>query len=318
MVLKEKIRLLKEKKNAIILAHYYQEPEIQDVADYVGDSLGLSQEAARTNADIIVFAGVHFMAETAKILNPGKKVLLPDLLAGCSLADSCPPGSFRDFISRHPGHTVVSYINCSAEVKAMSDIICTSANAISIVNSIPLDQPVIFAPDRNLGRYVAEKTGRDLVLWDGACVVHEAFSLEKIRALQAQHPLAKLVVHPESVETLLNKADFTGSTTAMIEYIRQSNATEFIIGTEGGILHKMKDAAPGKTLIPAPTAENNSCACSECPYMKMNTLEKLYNCLLFETPEIIVSDDVRRMALIPLERMLAISGKKKTAPSLNL
>ena len=318
MVLKEKIRLLKEKKNAIILAHYYQEPEIQDVADFVGDSLGLSQEAARTNADIIVFAGVHFMAETAKILNPGKKVLLPDLLAGCSLADSCPPASFSEFISRHPGHTVVSYINCSAEVKALSDIICTSANAISVVNSIPRDQPVIFAPDRNLGRYVAEKTGRDLVLWDGACVVHEAFSLEKIRSIQDQHPLAKLVVHPESVETLLNKADFTGSTTAMIEYIRESDATEFIIGTEGGILHKMKDAAPGKTLISAPTAENNSCACSECSYMKMNTLEKLYNCLVFETPEIIVSEEIRRKALIPLERMLAISVKKKPASAPNL
>jgi quinolinate synthase len=311
--LKEKILLLKKKKNAVILAHYYQEPDIQDVADFVGDSLGLSQQASRTNSEIIVFAGVHFMAETAKILNPGKKVLLPELQAGCSLADSCPPPLFRKFIQDHPAHTVVSYINCSAEVKSMSDIICTSANAVKIISSIPPGIPVIFAPDKNLGRYVSARTGRDLLLWDGACAVHEAFALEKIDALQKSYPSSELIVHPESVETLIQMADFVGSTAAMIDYVTRSAARQFIVATEAGILHKMRKAAPGKLFIPAPVRENNSCACSECPYMKMNTLEKLHNCLLSEEPEIILDETIRKKAEIPLQRMLSLSSQNDRA-----
>lgn len=298
---------LKREKNAILLAHYYQVPEIQELADYVGDSLGLSQEAAKTEADIIVFAGVHFMAETAKILNPHKKVLLPDLEAGCSLADSCPPDQFEKFKQKYPDHEVVTYINCSAEIKAMSDLVCTSANAIKVVNSIPLDRKVIFAPDRNLGRFVSEKTGRPLVLWEGACIVHEAFSQEKLDHLIQLHPNVRIVVHPESEKWLIEKADYVGSTSGMIQYVSQSPDEVFIIATEAGILEKMHQSAPEKTLIPAPSHENNTCACSECPYMKMNTLEKLYYCLHDEKPEIFVAEHIAQKALLPIQRMLALS-----------
>lgn len=306
-LLQEKIKALKESKNAVILAHYYQEAEIQEIADFVGDSLGLSQEAAKTDADIIVFAGVHFMAETASILNPHKKVLLPDLAAGCSLADSCPPDAFKRFIDRHPDHTVVTYINCSAEVKAMSDIICTSANAVDIVRSLG-DEKIICAPDINLGRYIQSQTGQKLVLWDGACEVHEAFSWDKIKQLQLEHPDALFIAHPESKPAILSKADFIGSTSAMINFVRNSEANSFIIATEAGILHKMQQQVPHKKLIPAPAFENNACACSECSYMKMNTLEKLYSCLLNESPEIKVDNKTREMALKPILRMLEFSN----------
>ncbi len=301
------IKRLKDEKNAVILAHYYQEEAIQDIADFVGDSLGLSKQAAQTKADIIVFAGVHFMAETAKILNPNKKVLLPDLEAGCSLASSCTPQEFSDFKQQYPNHIVVSYINCSAEIKTQSDIICTSSNAKKIIESIPSYEKILFAPDRNLGKYLIKETGRDMVLWDGACIVHEAFSFNKLLDLYKQHPKAKLVVHPESEADLLTLAHFVGSTAAMINYVKQSDASEFIIATEAGILHQMSIEAPNKILIPAPSKEDNTCACSECAFMKLNTLEKLYNCLLNETPEITLSNDVIERALIPLNRMLALS-----------
>jgi quinolinate synthase len=304
--LQEEVLELKRRKNAVILAHYYQEPAIQEVADFVGDSLGLSKQAAGTQADIIVFAGVHFMAETAKILNPKKKVLLPELQAGCSLADSCPPAMFRAFLKAHPDHVVVTYINCSAAIKAMSDIICTSANAVKIVNSIPSDRKIIFAPDRNLGRYVMKQTGRDMVLWDGVCEVHEALSAEKLQLLRQKYPRAGVVAHPESDERLLGMADFVASTTGMISYIRESPLAEFIVATEAGILHKMREAAPGKHLIAAPAKENNACACSECRFMKMNTMEKLRDCLLNETPEITIGEELRIKALLPIERMLAV------------
>jgi quinolinate synthase len=251
------------------------------------------------------------MAETAKILNPSKKVLLPDLMAGCSLADSCPPVEFNKYIKDHPGHTVVSYINCSAEIKALSDIICTSANAVEVINSIPKRRPIIFAPDKNLGNYLIKKTGRKLKLWNGACQVHEAFSLEKLIALRQQHPAAKFVAHPESEEQVLEKADFIGSTSAMINYIKNSSEKEFIIATEAGILHQMKKEAPGKMLIPAPSKENNSCACSECPYMRLNTLDKLFNYLKYELPEIKLPEALRREALLPIQRMLNLSKLKK-------
>lgn len=306
--LREKILRLKKAKNAVILAHYYQEDSIQEVADFIGDSLGLSQQAAGTSADIIVFAGVHFMAETAKILNPGKKVLLPDMNAGCSLAESCPPDRFRHFLSKHPDHTVISYINCSAEIKAMSDIICTSANALHIVKSLPPEQKIIFAPDKNLGRYIEKTLNRKMVLWDGECVVHAAFSLEKLKKLREQYPASLVVAHPEAEEQILETADFIGSTTAMILYIKESAATEFIIATEAGILRQMKLDAPGKKLIAAPAKENNSCACSECPYMKMNSLEKLCNCLENESNEIFMDEALRLRALAPLKRMLEFSG----------
>ncbi|MDI1354496.1 MAG: quinolinate synthase NadA [bacterium] len=301
------ISQLKKEKNAVILAHYYQEPEIQDVADFVGDSLGLSQQAASTSADIIVFAGVHFMAETAKILNPDKIVLLPDLNAGCSLADSCSREEFKAFIDKHPGHVVVTYINCSAEIKALSDIVCTSSNAVQIINSIPADKSIIFAPDRNLGKYLMKTTGRDLLLWDGACEVHEAFSLEKIEQLQHSHPHAKLVAHPESDARLLARAHFIGSTTAMIQYIKNNSAREFIVATEAGILHQLRTDAPGKLVIPAPSFEANACACSECRYMKLNTLQKLYLCLKNESPEILITEPLRVKALSPIQRMLDLS-----------
>jgi len=305
--LKERILELKKKKNAVILAHYYQEADIQDVADYVGDSLGLSQEATKVDADIIVFAGVHFMAETAKILNPAKKVLLPDLKAGCSLAESCPPDLFKTFLDKHPGHIVITYVNCSAEIKALSDIVCTSSNAVKIVESVPKDTPIIFAPDKNLGKYIIEKTGRDMLLWDGSCVVHEAFSLDKLIELYKQHPDAKIIAHPESETHILKTAAYIGSTAGMINYVKTDPSNKFIVATEAGILHKMQQEVPDKVLIPAPAKEDNTCACSECGYMKMNTLQKLYDCLLNETPEILVPDNIRKRALIPIERMLELS-----------
>lgn len=299
------LRKLKKEKNAIILAHYYQDADIQDVADYIGDSLGLAQQAEKTEASIIVFAGVHFMAETAKILNPGKKVLLPDLRAGCSLADACKPGPFAEFKAKYPNHVVISYVNCSAEIKAMSDIICTSSNAAAIVNSVPKDKKIIFAPDRNLGRFIDEKTGRDLVLWNGTCMVHEIFSLEKIIKLKAKHPKAKFIAHPECEPGVLAIADFIGSTTGLLNYTMKSPDMEFIVGTETGILHQMAKSSPNKTFIPAPP--DNSCACNDCPHMKLNTLEKLYICLKYETPELVLPEDIRVKALLPIKRMLEIS-----------
>ncbi|TYA69096.1 quinolinate synthase NadA, partial [Seonamhaeicola marinus] len=280
---------------------------IQDIADYVGDSLGLSQQAAQTDADIIVFAGVHFMAETAKIINPTKKVVLPDLNAGCSLADSCPPESFKAFKEKHPDHIVITYINCSAEIKALSDIVCTSSNALKIVNSVPKDTPIIFAPDKNLGRYIMKETGRDMLLWDGSCVVHEAFSMDKLIELHKKHPDYKIIAHPESEEHILNTATYIGSTSGMINYVKANQNDKFIVATEAGILHKMQLEMPNTELIPAPAVEDNTCACSECHFMKMNTMEKLYNCLLHETPAIEVPEPLRSRALLPIERMLELS-----------
>jgi quinolinate synthase len=303
----QEISRLKKEKNAVLLAHYYQRPEIQDIADYVGDSLGLSQQAAQTAADLIVFAGVHFMGETAKILNPNKKVVLPDLKAGCSLAESAPPDLFRKFLDQHPGHIVITYINCSAEIKAMSDIICTSANAEKIVNSVPKDQPIIFAPDKNLGRYLINKTGRDMVLWEGACIVHEAFAIDKLLELHKQHPNAKIVAHPESETHILKVAHYVGSTTGMINFVKRDEGNEFIIATEAGILHQMSKEVPHKSLIPAPSHEDNTCACSECAFMRLNTMEKLYLCLKYELPEITVPAEIQKKALIPIQRMLEIS-----------
>lgn len=299
------IEKLKKEKNAVLLAHYYQEPDIQDVADYIGDSLGLAQQAAKTQADVIVFAGVHFMAETAKILNPDKKVLLPDLKAGCSLADSAPVDIFKKFREKHPDHLVISYVNCTAGIKALSDIICTSGNAEKIIESVPKDQPIIFAPDKNLGGYLNKKTGRNMVLWNGACMVHEIFSLEKITKLKIRHPKAKMIAHPECEEAVLNIADFIGSTTQLLKYAQTDSASEYIVATETGILHEMQKLCPQKTLIPAPP--NNSCACNDCPYMKLNTLEKLYLCMLYELPEITMDEDLRIKAKKPIDRMLEIS-----------
>jgi quinolinate synthase len=287
------------------LAHYYQDPDIQDIADYLGDSLGLSQQAAKTDADVIVFAGVHFMAETAKILNPDKLVLLPDLNAGCSLADSCPPREFAAFKAAHPDHLVVSYINCTAEIKAMSDIICTSSNAVKIVAQIPKQQPIIFAPDRNLGRYVMEQTGRELVLWQGSCIVHETFSEKRIVQLQVEHPAAEIIAHPECEPAVLQYANYIGSTTALLKYAQQSSAQEFIVATEPGIIHQMQKEAPQKRFIPAPAI--NNCACNECPYMRLNTLEKLYLAMKNKTPEITMSEEIRVAALKPIQKMLELS-----------
>ncbi len=298
---------LKKEKNAVILAHYYQEPDIQDIADYIGDSLGLSQQAAKTNAEVIVFAGVHFMAETAKILSPKKKVLLPDLKAGCSLSDSCPPHLFAKFKERYPNHVVITYVNCTAELKAMSDIVCTSSNAVQIVNSLPKDQPIIFGPDRNLGRYVAQKTGRELVLWNGACMVHEIFSQQRILKLKSQHPNAKFIAHPECEEVILSMADYIGSTTGLLKYTIENPAKEFIVATESGIIHQMEKSNPDKTFIPAPP--NTTCACNDCPHMKRNTLEKLYLCLKNELPEITLPETVIQQAQKPIERMLEISAQ---------
>jgi quinolinate synthase len=298
----EEIRRLKKEKNAVLLAHYYQEEDIQDVADFIGDSLELAKVAQKSSADLILFAGVHFMAEGAKILNPTRKVLLPDLRAGCSLSDSCPPEAFARFRAKYPDHFVVTYINCSAAIKAQSDVIVTSSNAVKIVNQIPKDRGIIFAPDRNLGAYVAKQTGRDLVLWQGTCIVHETFSERKIAALQIQHPEAELIAHPECEPSLLAKADFIGSTSALLKYATESPVKQFIVATEEGILHQMKKNAPGKEFIPAPP--NHECNCNECPFMKLNTLEKVYLALRDETPEIHVPAELAKKALAPLERML--------------
>lgn len=305
--LQREILAVKREKNVVLLAHYYQLPEIQEVADFVGDSLGLSQCAASVKAETIVFAGVHFMAQTAKILNPEATVLLPDLAAGCSLADSCPPDEFARFLQKYPGHKVISYINCSAEIKAMSDIICTSSNAEKIVRSVPADQPIVFAPDKNLGRYLIKKTGREMVLWEGACVVHEAFSIEKLLKLHEQFPDARIVAHPESETHLLKVAHYVGSTTGMINYVKNNSSEKYIIATEAGILHAMQKEVPGKVLIPAPTHEDNTCACSECAFMKMNTLPKLLSCMVNGYPAIEIEESLRLKALVPIQRMLEIS-----------
>lgn len=300
-----KIKRLKKERNAVILAHYYQDPDIQDVADYIGDSLGLSQEAAKTNADVIVFAGVHFMAETAKLLNPKATVLLPDLEAGCSLADSCPAPAFKKFKEKYPNHVVVSYINCTAAVKAESDLICTSSNAVKIVNSIPKEKGIIFAPDKNLGRYVMQQTGRDMVLWEGSCIVHETFSVKKLLQLKLDHPEALVIAHPECEEAVLDQANFIGSTTALLNYALKSEAKKFIVVTEAGIIHQMQKAAPEKIFIPSPP--NANCACNECPYMRRNTLEKIALCLEVMQPEIDVAASLKESALRPIQKMLELS-----------
>jgi quinolinate synthase len=301
------IERLKKEKNAVILAHLYQEPDIQDIADYVGDSLGLAQQAANTNADMIVFAGVHFMAETAKILNPTKKVVIPDLKAGCSLSESCPPPLFKKFKEQHPDHVVISYINCSAGIKALTDVICTSSNAKIIVESFPKEQKINFAPDKNLGAYINKVTGRNMLLWNGACMVHEIFSLEKITRLKVRHPDAKLISHPECEDPLLRISDFIGSTTQLLAYVKQNPAKEFIVATEAGIIHQMAKQAPDKIIIPAPP--DNSCACNECPHMKRNTLEKVYLCMEYEQPEILMEEELRLQAKKSIDRMLEISAK---------
>lgn len=301
------IKKLKKQKNAIILAHYYQESEIQDLADYIGDSLGLSQTAAATDAEMIVFAGVHFMAETAKMLSPNKKVVLPDLKAGCSLADSCPAPLFKKFKEKYPDHVVVSYINCTAELKTLTDICCTSSNAVAVIESIPKDKGIIFAPDKNLGAYLVKKTGRDMILWNGACMVHEIFSHEKIVKLKERHPAAKFIAHPECEAHILEMADFIGSTSQMLKFTKESAAKEFIVATESGILHQMELASPDKVFIPAPP--NNTCACNDCPHMKRNTLEKLYLAMKYELPEILLEERVIREGRACIDRMLEISEK---------
>lgn len=301
------IENLKKEKNAIILAHYYQEPDIQDVADYIGDSLGLAQQAEKTSADMIVFAGVHFMAETAKILNPSRKVVIPDLKAGCSLSDSCPPALFKKFKEQHPDHKVVSYINCSAGIKALSDVIVTSSNAKAVVESFPKEQPLIFAPDKNLGAYLNKITGRNMLLWNGACMVHEIFSLERITRLKIRHPEAKLIAHPECEDPILRIADFIGSTTGLLKFTQSDSSQSFIVATETGILHQMMKASPDKTFIPAPP--DNSCACNDCPHMKRNTLEKVFLCMKYELPEILMNETLRVAARKPIDLMLEISRK---------
>jgi len=303
----KEISHLKKTKNAIILAHYYQNADIQDIADYIGDSLGLAQQAEKSTADIILFAGVHFMAETAKILNPKTKVLLPDLKAGCSLADSCPADAFSAFKASHPDHIVLTYINCTADIKALSDVIVTSTNAVQIVESFPKDQKIIFAPDKNLGAYINKITGRNMVLWNGSCMVHEIFSLEKLIKLKAQHPKALVLAHPECEAQILEYADFIGSTTAILNYSKKSEAQEFIVLTETGIIHQMQKASPTKTFIPAPP--NNSCACNDCPHMKLNTLEKIYLALKYEQPELLMSDELIERSKAPINKMLELSAK---------
>ena len=303
--LEAEILRLKEEKNAVLLAHYYQEDAIQELADYLGDSLYLAQAAKEVKEDVIVFAGVHFMAETAKIINQSKKVLLPDLKAGCSLADSCPPTDFKKFKEQQPDAVVVTYINCSAEIKALSDIVCTSSNALRVIESIPKETPIIFAPDKNLGRYLIKETGRDMILWKGSCLVHEAFSFDRIVALAQEHPSAEFIAHPESESQVLDIAKYVGSTSGLLNYVQESQATSFIVATEAGILHEMKKRCPGKIFIPAPV-EDESCACSECAYMKLNTLEKLYNCLRFELPEIQLDSQLIAAAKAPIDRMLAL------------
>jgi len=305
--LKEKILELKKRKNAVILAHYYQEQAIQDIADFVGDSLELSRKASQVDADIIVFAGVYFMAETAKIVNPNKKVIVPDVKAGCSLADGCPPDKFKAFLENYPNHTVVTYINCTAEVKTLTDIVCTSSNAKKVIASIPEDQPIVFAPDKNLGKYLIAETGRDMVLWDGSCIVHEAFSLEKLIDLYKKHPTASMIAHPESETHILKVAHYIGSTSGMLNHVKNSSNNTFIVATEAGILHKMQMDNPTKTLIPAPSKEDNTCACSECAFMKVNTLEKLYQCLKDESPEVHLDKEIIEKAALPIQRMLALN-----------
>jgi quinolinate synthase len=300
------INRMRREKNAVILSHYYVDPELQDIADYVGDSLGLSQQAASTSAEIIVFIGVNFMAETAKILSPQKKVLLPDLKAGCSLAESAPADKFAAFKEKYPGHKVISYINCSAELKTLTDIVCTSANARKIVESFPEDQPLIFAPDKNLGNHINNLTGRNMVLWEGACVVHERFSVVKIIELRKQYPDAEFIAHPECEKPVLLLADFIGSTTALLNYVQKSASQKFIVATESGILHQMKKACPDKLFIPAPSTDS-TCGCNDCSFMKLNTLQKVYLCLKYEKPEIILPREVIEKARIPIIRMLEIS-----------
>jgi len=305
--LKEKILELKKRKNAVILAHYYQEEAIQEIADFVGDSLELSRKASQVDANIIVFAGVYFMAETAKIVNPNKKVIVPDVKAGCSLADGCPPDEFKSFLENYPNHTVVTYINCTAEVKTLTDIVCTSSNAKKVIASIPEDQPIVFAPDKNLGKYLIAETGRDMVLWEGSCIVHEAFSLEKLIDLYKKHPTATIIAHPESETHILKVAHYIGSTSGMLNHVKNSSNDTFIVATEAGILHQMQLDNPTKTLIPAPSKEDNTCACSECAFMKVNTLEKLYQCLQDEHPEVHLDNEIIEKALLPIQRMLALN-----------
>lgn len=305
--LKEKILELKKRKNAVILAHYYQEEAIQEIADFVGDSLELSRKASQVDADIIVFAGVYFMAETAKIVNPNKKVIVPDVKAGCSLADGCPPDEFKNFLEKYPNHTVVTYINCTAEVKTLTDIVCTSSNAKKVIASISEDQPIVFAPDKNLGKYLIAETGRDMVLWEGSCIVHEAFSLEKLIDLYKKHPTATIIAHPESETHILKVAHYIGSTSGMLNHVKNSPNDTFIVATEAGILHQMQLDNPTKTLIPAPSKEDNTCACSECAFMKVNTLEKLYQCLQDESPEVHLDNEIIEKALLPIQRMLALN-----------
>ena len=305
--LKEKILALKKAKNAVILAHYYQEEAIQEIADFVGDSLELSRKASQVDADIIVFAGVYFMAETAKIVNPNKKVIVPDVKAGCSLADGCPPKEFKTFLEKYPNHTVVTYINCTAKIKTLTDIVCTSSNAKKVIASIPEDQPIVFAPDKNLGKYLIAETGRDMVLWEGSCIVHEAFSLEKLIDLYKKHPTATIIAHPESETHILKVAHYIGSTSGMLNHVKNSTNDTFIVATEAGILHQMQLDNPTKTLIPAPSKEDNTCACSECAFMKVNTLEKLYQCLQDESPEVHLDNEIIEKALLPIQRMLALN-----------
>jgi len=306
--IKNEIIRLKEEKDAIIMAHFYQTNEIQDIADFVGDSLALAQEAAKTDAKIIVLAGVHFMGETAKILSPDKLVLVPDLNAGCSLADSCPPEVFQSFVEKHPDHTVLTYVNTTAKIKALSDIVVTSTNAKTIVDSLPEDEKIIFGPDRNLGNYLNSISGRDMVLWDGACHVHEKFSVEKIVELKQEHPDALVLAHPECKKPLLLLADFVGSTAALLNYSIKSEATKFIVATESGIIHQMQKESTDKQFIPAPP-NDSTCACNDCEYMKLNTMEKLYNSLKYEWPAIDVDEDIRIEAVKPINRMLDISKK---------
>lgn len=302
--LKEKILKLKKEKNAVILAHYYQEEAIQEIADFVGDSLELSRKASQADVDIIVFAGVYFMAETAKIVNPNKKVIVPDVEAGCSLADGCPPDEFKAFLKKYPNHTVVTYINCSAEVKTLTDIVCTSSNAKKVIASIPKNQPIVFAPDKNLGKYLIKETGRDMILWEGSCIVHEAFSLEKLIDLYKKHPTATIIAHPESETHILKVAHYIGSTSGMLNHVKNSSNDTFIVATEAGILHQMQLDNPTKTLIPAPSKKDNTCACSECAFMKVNTLEKLYQCLQNESPEVKLNNEIIEKARIPIYKML--------------
>lgn len=304
--LREEILKLKNEMNAVLLAHYYQESEIQDIADFVGDSLELARKAKSTDADVIVFAGVHFMAETAKILNPDKLVLIPDLEASCSLAEGCPADEFKKFREAHPDHVAITYINCTAEVKALSDIICTSSNAEKIINQIPADKPILFSPDRNLGKYLIKKTGREMLLWEGSCIVHETFSERKILELKVRHPEAKLIAHPECEEPVLMHADFIGSTSKLLKFVQEDPSKSFIVATETGIIHQMKKACPDKIFIPAPP-QDESCSCNECPYMKLNTLEKVYLCMKNKFPEIILDEELRIKALRPIEKMLEMS-----------